>query len=55
MQKLNIKKKKEKKHGINCKDKWSRWAFLNKKKSSLNKRYYIKNLKIIGYKELRFL
>ena len=55
MQKLNIKKKKGKKHGISCKDKWSRWDFLNKKKSSLNKRYYIKNLKIIDFKEQRYL
>jgi hypothetical protein len=55
MQKLNIKKKKEKKHGISCKDKWSRWDFLNKKKNSLNKRFCTKSQKIIGFKEQRFL
>ena len=54
MQKLSIKKKKGRKHGTNCRDRWSRWDYLNRKKNSLNKKYYIKNLKITGFKELRF-
>lgn len=53
-QKLSIKKKKGRKHGTNCRDRWSRWDYLNRKKNSLNKRYCIKNLKIIGFKEPRF-
>jgi hypothetical protein len=54
MLKLSIKKEKGKKHGTNCRNRWSRWDFLNRKKNSLNKKYYIKNLKITGFKELRF-
>jgi hypothetical protein len=54
MLKLNIKKEKGKKHGTNCRNRWSRWDFLNRKKNSLNKKYYIKNLKITGFKEQRF-
>lgn len=53
-QKQSIKKKKGRKHGTNCRGRWSRWDYLNRKKNSLNKRYCIKNLKIIGFREPKF-
>lgn len=54
MPKQNIKKEKEKKRGTNCRNKWSKWASPTKRKNLSNKKYYIKNLKIIDFREQRF-
>lgn len=54
MPKQNIKKEKEKKHGTNCRNKWSKWVSLNRRKNSSNKKYCTKNLKITGFREQRF-
>ena len=51
---LNIKKKRGKKHGISYRNKWNRWAFQSRRRNLLNKKYCIKSLRITDSREPKY-
>ena len=54
MQKPNLKNEKENKHGMNSRDKWTRWNYQTKKKTLLSRKFSTKNQRTTDFKELRY-
>lgn len=52
--KLNIKKKRGKRPGISCRNKWNKWASRSRRRNLLNKKYCIKSPRITDSREPKY-